>query len=499
MIDLFTSINMHNIDRHLIDDVGISGIQLMENAACGVFSHAKNYLDNNMTDCKCLVFCGPGNNGGDGLAVLRLLEQNGYCAFGILLSEPGKYCGDALKEYEAALTCNCSFISVAEAEKLIENNRVLVIDALFGTGLSRDLVRDAEHFVNVMNSENCYVISVDIPSGLNSDSGKVMGVCVNADETVTFQEYKVGLYTDNGRLLSGKVFLHKIADEASIEETGYHIVEYQDVRKLIPDRKVNAHKGTNGRGLLMAGSDKYPGAAKIAAVAALRAGTGLLSVCIPRSIRNVFFDTPEIMTIPVGKNGDWDVETCDNAERFIHEKNAIAVGPGMGEIANPAIIKRVLTKGIPVVLDADALNCLAKHPEFKSITGKNIILTPHAAEAARLIGCDVKDVLDDMPGCALRLAKEWNSIVLLKGATSCISDGENIYLNVSGNTGLAKGGSGDTLTGIILALLCQGTAPLQAAFSGAYLLGASADKAMSILKERMLIASDVINVFDYVW
>ncbi|MDO4493488.1 MAG: NAD(P)H-hydrate dehydratase [Clostridia bacterium] len=492
----FNAEQMHAVDRNLIENHGFPGIELMENAAAGVTAEAIRILSGNGK--QCLVLIGPGNNGGDGLAVLRQLTARGFCAEGLLLFPPEKFRGDALTEYERATRSGCALFSVRDACPDPLEGKDLIVDAVFGTGLKRPADDALSSLFARVNASGIPVISVDLPSGLDSDSGEVRGACIRADITVTFQEYKTGLMTDNGRVHAGKILLHPISGIPTTEKPDALWVGEEDVRRCLPGRKLNAHKGSSGRGLLLAGSSRYPGAAKLSAVAALRAGTGLLTAGVPAPVRPGFSDTPEIMTVPLGMSGVWDTETLNDAAALLPGKTALAMGPGMGEIADREAFSALLSCGLPTVLDADALNRIASEPGLMRYLGKKHVLTPHPAEAARLLHVAPQEILRDMPGSAKRLARELNAVVLLKGATSWISDGDRLYLNTSGNPGLGKGGSGDTLTGIVLALLCQGLEPLQAAYCGAYLLGAAADKAMSILGERMLIAKDVTDAFAYV-
>jgi len=277
---------------------------------------------------------------------------------------------------------------------------------------------------------------------------------------------------------------------------GVVLIERNDIQKMLPTRPNNSNKGSNGRALLCAGSERYTGAALLCTGAALRTGAGLTTAAIPGALKPAFAALPEAMAIPVNNGTDWDEQGCQAAIALLPKQNAVGVGPGVGEGTILPLIEALLISGKPAVLDADALNQMSRSPELLKQLHPNVVITPHPVEMARLCGLPVEAILTDPIETARRYAKEWHCVVLLKGATTCISNGTTVRLNTSGNPGLAKGGSGDVLTGIITALLAQGLCAFDAASAGAFLLGASADTALELLKERMLLARDVIDVVE---
>jgi NAD(P)H-hydrate epimerase len=238
---------------------------------------------------------------------------------------------------------------------------------------------------------------------------------------------------------------------------------------------------------------QYTGAALLCAGAALRSGAGLLTVAVPGKVKPVFSLLPEAIAAAVNTIGDWDAEANDATIALLEKKNAVCIGCGIGEGDVTPLMARALEARVPLVLDADALNQMSRKRELLSNLHENVILTPHPAEMARLCGETMEAISADPIGIARRYAKQWNCVVLLKGATTCISNGACVRLNTSGNPGLAKGGSGDVLSGIVTALLAQGLSALDAASAGAFLLGASADTALELLNTRMLMARDVID------
>lgn len=265
------------------------------------------------------------------------------------------------------------------------------------------------------------------------------------------------------------------------------------ISSLLPPRPRDAHKGDNGYALLCVGSGQYTGAALLSSAAALRAGCGVLEVAVPGEVKPAFSALPEACCTAVNAIGRWDRDGMQLAASRIPGKRALGLGCGMGKMDDACLLKAAIGENIPLVIDADGLNLLAEHQELLDDLHKNVILTPHPGEMARLMNTSTKDVLLDPAATAAWAADRWKCNVLLKGADTYLSDGERVFHNATGNPGLAKGGSGDVLTGLIVGLLSQGLRPLDAACAGAYLLGISADNALSLLGNRMLMAGDVLG------
>lgn len=266
-----------------------------------------------------------------------------------------------------------------------------------------------------------------------------------------------------------------------------------EIRPLLPPRKRESQKGDNGRGLLCVGSARYTGAALLCAGAALRVGCGVLEAAVPGAVKPAFAALPEVCATAVNDGGDWDAEGLARAAERLEGKRAVGIGSGMGEAENPNLLVAALETGLPLVIDADGLNLLARNRTVFDALHPSVVLTPHAGEMARLLAIPMERVLEYPAEMAFASARAWRCNVLLKGADTYLSDGAQICRNVTGNPGLAKGGSGDVLTGLITGLLCQGLSPFDAACAGAYLLGVSADVALELLGNRMLIARDVID------
>ncbi len=479
MIKVCTTELMRETDRHMIEDIGIPSAVLMENAAHAVAEAVLNCGKSGL----CAILIGPGNNGGDGLAVLRILAQEGREAVGILLCDPQKFKGDALLNYTIVRSLN---LPLTDSLDPIERAAVIV-DALFGTGLDREIT-DAKQLEALYhsNESKAYRIAVDIPSGINGNSGKLMGDAFRADETVTFVAMKRGhLLTREleciGKLRVASIGMTDVEHEDLLKRE--QLIDGKAVHALLPKRKRVSNKGSFGKALIMCGSEGMQGAASMAASACIRTGAGLTRAFVPRGIISAFAAIPEAMVL---------ADDEDIVDRQLDWADAVCIGCGIGNDASKQYkLERTLKCGKKAVIDADALNLMAVERELLSLLDENHIITPHPGEMARLIGSDIYAVLGDAVEIALSFSKEHGCTVLLKNAVSIIASPDGrIRYNSSGNPGLAKGGSGDCLSGIITALLAQGLSPFDAASAGAYLLGAAADEALSLLESRLLTASD---------
>ena len=485
MLNVSTTELMRETDRHMIEDIGIPSAVLMENAARAVTDAVLKCGRNGL----CAILIGPGNNGGDGLAVLRILAQRGIEATGILLCDPKKLKGDALLNYTIAGRLGLSLKTSLDS---IENAAVIV-DALFGTGLDREITDDKLlEAICRSNKASAYRIAVDIPSGINGNSGRTMGAVFRADETVTFVALKRGhLLTRElecvGKLSAAEIGMTDEAHRKMLERE--QIVDGEFVRSLLPKRNRVSNKGSYGKVLIICGSEGMPGAAVMAANACVRTGAGLTRAFVPECVIHAFSGLPEAMVI-----ADCKAELNDQLDWA----DAVCIGCGIGNDTNKrSKLERTLLSGKKTLVDADALNLISEERELLSLLNGNHILTPHPGEMARLIGTDITAVLEDPAETALGFSKKHGCTVLLKNAVSVIAspDGRLRY-NTSGNPGLAKGGSGDCLSGIITALLAQGLSPFDAASAGAYLLGTAANEALSLLETRVLTASDTASALE---
>lgn len=463
-------------------EAGASSLAMMQTAAQGI---ADAVLSLRKADEPVAAICGVGNNGGDGVCAAWLLQQRGVAARIVLVGDESKCTPDTAFYLKKAREAG---ISAADDLKL--NGDEILIDALFGVGLTRPVEGVYRMWIERMNASGRPIVSADIPSGLDADSGVVRGAAVRAAVTVAMQAKKAGMLLGQGRALCGTVFVQRLLPDDS--EPDMFFDDEADIAALLPKRPFDSHKGMNGHALLCVGSKQYPGAALLSSRAALRGGAGLLTVCTPDPVRPFFAALPEAITLPTGTQ-NWDADAAQTAIRAMERKSAIGIGCGVGAGEIAPVIEAALLSGVPTVLDADGLNCMARERTLMKRLHHNAVITPHAGEMARLLDTSVNAVLSDPLGAV----SQFPCTVLLKGATTLVhADGKTAFLTF-GNPGLSKGGSGDVLTGLITAMLAQGLNPFDAARAGAYLLGTSADRAMRLLGERMLLASDVIDMVQY--
>ena len=487
---LVTAAEMQALDSRAINELGIPGIVLMENAGRltteALVGHYGNPRAKTVT-----IFAGPGNNGGDGLVIARHLHQKGCNVRIYFLVSADKLKGDAAANLKIIkhLDISCEeILNSNTAEKIKLDNSQVVVDALFGTGLKREIHGHFATIIEQINQCGRPIVSVDIPSGLNSDNGQILGSAVRADLTVTYGQAKLGQFCHPGTELCGRLEIvdigipPRLTDEAEIRAEALTSA----VNDFLPRRPQAGHKGTFGHVLAVAGSSGKTGAALLSVKAALRSGTGLVSLCVPRSL-NCIFETslPEAMTIPLTET-EKHILTVENGKAIqeaAQDKKAIILGPGLGTHPKTIALVRDLYRRLkqPMVVDADALNSLAMIQKMENASGERI-LTPHPGEMARLIGRSTREIQADRVNKARDFAVSHQVYTILKGAGTVIAgpDGK-IAINQTGNPGLATGGSGDVLAGLVAGLLAQGLSPWQAACLGVYLHGLAADQLVARL------------------
>lgn len=474
---------------------GTPGAELMERAGYAVARTAMEYL--RREDARSvLLLAGKGNNGGDAIVAARHLAAAG-CEVGlVLLCNRAELQGDALGHFQKLVKA----VQVVEtptldqfAEIVGELEPAVVVDGLLGTGLTGDVREPYATAVKVINGLHRPVVAIDIPSGLDSDTGEVRGVCVRADKTVTMGLPKIGLLKPAAAEFVGRIetvdigFPRKLADEIVSD---VELVTGRDVAALLPRRRRAAHKGDFGHLLIIAGSEGYTGAPVLTAQAAARAGVGLVTLAVPRSIYRIVAANcpPEVMPRPA----DFDKLDQTDFAGF----NAVALGPGLGQQARTQkLIWKVVSGWLPpMVVDADALNGIAQGVAALKKLHKPMVFTPHPGEMGRLIGKTSKDVQANRWEVARGFAKEYDVVTVLKGAGTVITEKSGpLWINMTGNPGMAKGGSGDALTGIIGAFLAQGMAPADAARAGVYIHGLAGDLASQEVGERAMLTSDLIG------
>jgi len=514
---LVTAGQMQELDRRATADHGIPGLTLMENAGRGVAESMEKHLGNLAGSVRQgppgptqpLVVCGKGNNGGDGFVVVRLLLARDAKPDCILLGRASDLSGDALTNYKRLVDSGFAVrevTSLKDTEPLFQGRKV-VVDAVFGTGLTRAPSGLAAEAVTLINHSGSYVVSIDLPSGLQSDTGVPYEPCVRADLTVTMALPKLGLWLYPGRALAGTVEVADIGMPESlvgdcprtgtVPEGQALLLDVEHIRAILPRRRSDGHKGTFGTALIVAGSRGFSGAAILAGKAAVRSGCGLVNLAVPSGITDVVESAiieaiktplPQTETEALSPAGlETLLEASGNAE-------AIAIGPGIGTDRRTRKLELGFLAEVekPVVIDADGVNNLAGRLALLSRAKTPMVLTPHPGEFARLTGLKPGDINADRVGVSRRFATEHKVVLVLKGASTVVAapDGR-VFVNPTGNSGLAKGGTGDVLTGLITGLMAQGMSPLDAACAGVFLHGLAADIAAQSLTEYSLAAGDL--------
>ncbi|RII27064.1 MAG: bifunctional ADP-dependent NAD(P)H-hydrate dehydratase/NAD(P)H-hydrate epimerase [Geobacter sp.] len=497
-----TGATMQEIDRRAIHEFGVPGLVLMENAGAGCVAAIVE-----MYGCqggkRVVVVAGKGNNGGDGFVIARLLHEQGWHVATFVIARKDDIGGDARTNLErlrdgAVAYCPEPGMFGHYVTSLREAD--VIVDALLGTGLKSDVTGVYAEAISLMNDAGRPLVAVDIPSGVDAATGKMLGSAVRADLTVTFALAKCGHVLYPGVEFTGKLKVVDIGIPAGVTDaaSGLDFLDAGTVRPLLRKRERNAHKGSYGHCLIVAGSTGKTGAAAMAANSAVRSGAGLVTLAVPASLGHILeVKTTEAMTLPLpdgdlGHLGGADQAFIDNA---LEGKSAVAVGPGLALHPETAQLVRRLVSTItqPLVLDADGLNAVAEESAvLLRKQSQTVVLTPHPGEMARLAGCSVTDVERDRIASAREFAERYGVHVVLKGARTIIAapDGR-MAINGSGNPGMASGGMGDVLTGILVALLAQGYEPFTACRIGVFLHGHAADMVAAEMGEVGMSAVDV--------
>ncbi len=496
---------MRELDRRAIEEFGIPGEVLMESAGKGAFEFIESKFPL-LEDT--VIFCGKGNNGGDGFVIARYLLNRRVFPTVALLGRKEALTGDAKLNLDRYLKLTGELIEVENEDQLRNlkqrlTETDLIIDAIFGTGLDSEikgLPRAAVEFINEITGEYAIpVLALDLPSGVNASTGEIMGVAVRAEATVTFGLAKIGHYCFPGAGLTGELEVIDIGIPAALSKNIKTFVTDQDLAfPLLLPRAPDSHKGDHGHTVIFAGSPGKTGAAAMASESALRSGAGLVTLAVPASLNDIFeVKLTEVMTEPIpDQDRKFGKVSIPAALEFIRGKNAIALGPGIGQGKEiDQFVKEILVSATaPVVVDADGLNSLANQMDILKKIQAPLILTPHPGEMSRLCGLPVPEIQKDRVGVARKFAKDWQAIVVLKGANTVIAGpfGE-VFINHSGNAGMASAGMGDVLTGIIAGLLSQEYDPVDAAILGVYLHGKAGDLAGQESVAIGIIATDLIG------
>jgi ADP-dependent NAD(P)H-hydrate dehydratase / NAD(P)H-hydrate epimerase len=491
---------MQQMDQRAIGEFGIPGLTLMENAGRGCVD-AISEMFGAGEGRTALIVAGKGNNGGDGYVISRLLAKRGWHAPVLLLATPEAITGDAAANLARLEPVGVTSVPEGPSQygDLFQRASVIV-DALLGTGVKSEVKGVYREAIEMINAAGVPVVAVDIPSGIDASTGKVLGVAVRADVTVTFALAKLGNVLYPGSEHCGRLEIVDIGmPEAVVAEApGADFVDLESAVRLFRPRAVAAHKGSSGHTLIIAGATGKSGAAAMAANSAVRTGAGLVTLAVPHALNPVLeVKTTEAMTIPVGKaDADYlQAGALPELLKLAKGKNAVAVGPGIGTHASTVYLVHSLLSALPepLVLDADGLNAVAAAPELLlKRQGRVTVLTPHPGEMARLAGTTVPAVESDRIATARDFATKYQVHLILKGARSIIAapDGR-IAINASGNPGMASGGMGDVLTGIVASLLGQGYDAFEACQLGVFIHGHAADLLVPRLGTQGMKATDV--------
>jgi hydroxyethylthiazole kinase-like uncharacterized protein yjeF len=505
-MNILTAAQMQEIDRRTIHETGIPGIVLMENAGRGVAEViAQRFAA--VPSPRALVLAGKGNNGGDGYVIARHLQGRGWRVATLVLAERKGIQGDAATALSMLERCGgqVEFLDSdgALGKKLgASGGFTVIVDALFGTGLAKPVAGIFRQAIDWLNSQTSPVVAVDIPSGIDASTGQILGAAVKASLTVTFAFVKIGQISYPGAGLVGELVTVDIGIpphvSGSVSATCL-LIDAQQGRRLLPVRNCDGHKGTFGHLLVVAGSTGKCGAAVMSAESGLRGGAGLVTLACPRSVQPVIASRlTEVMTAPVADfNGEISLQSLDDLLALAHGKQALAIGPGLGlgeEVG--VLIRRFLQDtDLPVVVDADGLTALCGHIDLLGrLAGRQVVLTPHPGEMSRLTGLTTAEIQADRYNTARNFAMHHQVVLVLKGArTLTASPDGRVHVNSTGHAGLASGGMGDVLTGLIGSLLAQGLTALDAATLGVFLHGLAADRLLSSFGDAGLLATDIIR------
>ncbi|MCS7229301.1 MAG: NAD(P)H-hydrate dehydratase [Candidatus Kryptonium sp.] len=501
---------MRKCDSYAIDQLGIPGLLLMENASQGVVNSILMKYGG-VAGKKVFVFCGSGNNGGDGLAVARKLFGMKADVYVFLLSEPEKLRGDAKTNYEIALRINKNkreidvfeIITLKDVKDLEKYPRPdLVIDAIFGTGFKGKVQGLFYDVISWINSIRAYTVSIDIPSGLDGDTGEVAGIAVRADLTATMGLPKTGLMLNLGKILPGKIYIIDIGIPSFVYQImgiKTYYLEQIDIKKRLPVRPFNAHKYSCGKIFALVGSPGLTGAATMSTLSAMKVGAGAVIAGVPESLSPILeMKLTEVMKLPLPETNEHTIgwNALDLIEEHMEWADVLIIGPGLSKnYETKQVVLNILKKlNKKAVIDADGLNALVGNLNILKSLHNEIVLTPHSGEFSRLTDLPVEKIEREKIEVARNFATEYGVVLVLKGDTTVIANPEGeVFINSTGNPGMATAGSGDVLTGMIAGFMGQGLSALDAAICGVYLHGLAGDLARDKLGELPMMAMDILN------
>jgi NAD(P)H-hydrate epimerase len=497
---------MRELDRKTIQEIGIPGAVLMENAGRGTFDAILRFFPE-ITNGKVAVIAGGGNNGGDGFVIARYLLKRGIPVSVYLFTAKEKIQGDAARNLMVYRNSGGAIQEVTDEQDWKSafhriKGAQLIVDALFGTGLSSEISGLHFRVIEDLNAGSVPIVSVDVPSGIDASTGKVLGIAVKAARTCTFGLPKRGLVIFPGVLYAGKLDVIDIGIPQSVITDAHaqeHLLEEKEFQGSIPARDPESHKGAYGHAFILAGSPGKTGAAALAGQAAMRVGAGLVTIGTPAQLNPILeIKVTEVMTepLPDDATGFLDMSSLQRVTELLPGKAVVAIGPGISDREETArlVHKTIEAVTVPMVIDADGLNAIARAPEVLKKAHAPVVLTPHPGEMARLMSTTTQAVQADRIGTAKRFAGDYGVIVILKGARTIIAEpGGHVYINPTGNPGMASGGMGDVLTGMISGFLAQGLDPVFSARISVFMHGLIADEVASRIGPVGIIAADIID------
>lgn len=474
---------MRTLEKRIFD-LGVDSFAVMEKAAMTISLEVKKRFN---SSAKVLILCGKGNNGGDGLAVARMLLLDGY-KVSVCMPFGNPATADAIKNYEIVNKLGVKFVS----DRADFTSYDVIIDAVLGTGVSKNVDID---IVEKVNNSDAFVIAADIPTGVCSDTGKILGKAIKADLTIALAFKKVGHSIYPGRQYCGEIIVKDIGipfdGECDTFETD---AEY--VKSILPRADVCAHKGDMGRISVVAGSKGFTGAAVLSSEAALKSGGGLVTLFTPENLNDIYEKKlTEAMTLPVSCDDFLDADLVLEKEDILKRSDSVIAGPGLGKACDAIkIIEFLFENEIPTVIDADGINAVALNINVLNGKKGKTVLTPHIGEFSRLTGLSTDEILADKLGCAREFAVKYGVTLVLKGAGTVVAQPDGVcFINHTGNSGMATGGSGDVLSGITGAFLARGISAGEAAVAAVYIHGLAGDIASDELGFDSMLPTDTIE------
>jgi len=502
-----TAEQMQELDRKAIETYRIPGVVLMENAGRG----AAELICNTFPDIdkkKIAIVAGKGNNGGDGFVIARYLLNQGISVRVYLLTDPKGLRGDGETNFNIFHRMKGEVISVPSSKDYQKIKRDLekfdiLVDGIFGTGLDAEVRGYYREVIDHLNMLQRPIVAIDIPSGLDADTGKPLGTAIRAFLTVTFGLPKIGLLISPGLDYAGKVKVIDIGIPKKLveeEKIPTYLLEKEEIQSwLSVPRHPDTHKGDYGHLLVIAGSVGKTGAAAMSCQAALRMGAGLVTLAIPKSLNPIMeMKLTEVMTEPLPETPKQtlSLRAFSAIVRLCENKKAVIIGPGLGTYkeTQSLVLKLIKALDLPIILDADGLTALATQPKTLPATNRSLILTPHPGEMARLIRSSAKEVLENRFGVSKNFSQSQHVHLVLKGHPTLIASPKGeVFINPTGNPGMASGGTGDVLTGMIGGLICQGFDILPSLQASVFLHGMAGDEGAQEMGEKSLIATDMIE------